>query len=55
MLTDNEKSKLGEECECQRCGRLGEYMIEPYAREMFNEEHIVCLCEDCALDSRMSV
>lgn len=50
-LTDKERSKLNKEGKCKRCKEKGVYMIDPYAKDMYDEEYLVCLCDNCRQDS----
>lgn len=50
-LTNEEKAKLNKEGKCKRCNESGTYMIDPYAKDMYGDEILVCLCEDCRQDS----
>lgn len=46
-LTKEEEAMLGTEGVCENCGEQGYWCINPYCEEIYGEQNLVCLCDDC--------
>lgn len=51
---DNIQNLLGKKGKCY-CGRIGEWMYDPYDLEIYGEENVVCLCEYCEQEKREDI
>lgn len=47
VLTEEERKLLGTEGICEDCGAKGYWCINPYAEDLYGEEYLTCLCEEC--------